>query len=281
MHVYRFFDDATKCRDNPQRHYVFKKGVPQRVPRRRWFAFLHGLERKHLDAGAHMLQASAESDLGEEEMQFLRLLRAYSDVLLLGPEDPWTSYQERLSKLHSLGIINLSLTLVGQKCEPIEQFKARKEHQVRSLAAKLRESRKDAKRKAMAAEAFRKQSEDAKKKLSLTQQLLRHAESQLHEFQHLHPDWEPLDGAPLLPKDDATARDFFVKTKWQENVDVKRQMELDPSGNTYIYCLLSVCHTLLLFCFHTNRCFDDVLERAKTHAPQQEGGYLESAGCNN
>ena len=130
MSNFRFFDDATKYRDNPQRHYAFKKGVRQRVPRRRWFKFLHGLKREHLDAGARMLQASDVSDLGKSEMELLRTLREYNDVLLLDPQDHWTAYQAVLSQLHSWGMLNLSLTLVGQNCAPLEQFKARKEHQV-------------------------------------------------------------------------------------------------------------------------------------------------------
>ena len=80
------------------------------VPRLRWYEFLHGLTREHLDSGARMLQVSCISDLDKSAMEFLSLLRDYSDVLLLGREDPWTAYQTQLKKLHDLDMLNLSLT---------------------------------------------------------------------------------------------------------------------------------------------------------------------------
>ena len=71
-------------------------------------------------------------------MQFLSLLRDYSDVLLLGREDPWTAYQAQLKKLHELGILNLSLTPLVRDAVFLQQV----QHKIRSLNAQLRESRK-------------------------------------------------------------------------------------------------------------------------------------------
>ena len=82
-------------------------------------------------------------DLGEPEMQLLQMLREYHDVLLLNPQDhlldcvPGSIKQTAL-----LGHFEPKSHSRGTKLCTLEQFKARKEHQVQSLAAKLRESRK-------------------------------------------------------------------------------------------------------------------------------------------
>ena len=90
-----------------------------------------------------MLQASTLSDVDASGMEFLRTLRDNSDLLLLDAEDPWTAYQTQLRKMHNFGILNLSLTLVGTNKLPLEQLTADKEHQVCSLAARLRERKKN------------------------------------------------------------------------------------------------------------------------------------------
>ena len=71
-------------------------------------------------------------------MEFLSLLRDYSDVLLLGREDPWTAYQTQLKKLHDLGMLNLSLTPLVRDAVFLQQV----QHKIRSLNAQLRESKK-------------------------------------------------------------------------------------------------------------------------------------------
>ena len=80
----------------------------------------------------------------------------------------------------------------------------------------------------------------SEKKLVRAQKLLRRAESQLIEFQNSHPEWEPQDGVPLIPKNGSEACDFFSTSNWQEEIDVESQMELDPTGN------LGVCTPPLL-----------------------------------
>jgi len=101
------------------------------VPRIRWYQFLHRLKPYQLDVGARMLQAGDISDIDEAGMQFLNHCREYHDVLLLNKNAPWSSYQTTMRRLHQLGIINLSLTLVGRKRLPVEQLLKEKE-QVRT-----------------------------------------------------------------------------------------------------------------------------------------------------
>ena len=68
---FRYFNDGkTVYREFPQRSYAFKKGVPEVVPRIRWYQFLHRLKPNQLDAGARMLQAGDISDIDEAGMQF-------------------------------------------------------------------------------------------------------------------------------------------------------------------------------------------------------------------
>ena len=67
----------------------------------------------------------------------------------------------------------------------------------------------------MMCENFRQKSvvSVSEEKLVRVQKLLRRAESQLLEFQNSNPDWKPLNGVPLIPKDGAQTRDFFSNIK--------------------------------------------------------------------
>ena len=120
----------------------------------------------------------------------------------------------------------------------------------------------------------------AEQKLSRVETLLRRAEAKLLAFRNAHPGWKPPEGQLLLPKDDEMARDLFAKV--DNEIDIERQMELDPSGNSCVRvrvplkCLLLTNNVMFVLC---NRGFDNVLARTKTHATQQEGCYLESTVC--
>lgn len=85
-----------------------------------------------------MLQVSCVTDLDAQGMDLLKLLRQYSDVMLLEAKAPWIAYQKQIAKLHQLGIVNLSLTLLGSNQLPLEQV----QHKIRSLQAQIRESKK-------------------------------------------------------------------------------------------------------------------------------------------
>ena len=107
---------------------------------------------------------------------------------------------------------------------------------MRSLAAKLRESKKKVRRKTMCAENYRQQLERAEAKIAEQDRLLRLASARLMAFAHTHPNYKPQGHITIADELVKDARTCFEEV--DENVDIKAQMKADPSGFVFIVFLL-------------------------------------------
>ena len=133
-------DDGSEvpCSSPVRRHYAFRRDVTL-VYGPRWAEFLQMVteQRSHLCSATRMLDVSSEKDLRDEDRLFMKKLRQYHDVLFVEEGDSFGIYQERLRKMHNLGILNLSFAPIDEKDE-LQQAMAEK----RSLVCRLREANK-------------------------------------------------------------------------------------------------------------------------------------------
>ena len=118
--------------------YVCKAGVTQvsLVP---WAKFLTDFwTSQDLDVGARLMHASSAEDLSEAGAALMQRLRNNHGVLMLEKHASISKYTARLKQLYQLGMLNLSLELVGPRNTPASQIKSK----MCSLSSKLRESKK-------------------------------------------------------------------------------------------------------------------------------------------
>ena len=228
-----YFDDRTLARKSPHRHYAFRTNEKQVVSENRWATFLNFWTAADLAIATNMLSAQVYADLRADEQEFLRVLRSFCDVLLLRKEDPLHQYQIRLRSLHRMGMINLSLP--HQDARYLSALEA----QNRSLVARLREAKKREQRDQTTMNNMRASIDDlssraieAEHKVIQQDKLLARAQTQLQQFQLLHPDWIP-EHEVLNEEDDADARKIF--NELDRDVDIARQMKYDKSGALTVF----------------------------------------------
>lgn len=221
LFVCRFFDDHSKARHQPQRHYAFRKDHKPIMSENRWATFLNEWTAYDLGTATNLVCAHVCADLTADEHELLVTLRRFHDVLLLDEKDPLHAYQTRLRSLHQLGMINLSFPRPN---ELISQLLREK----RSLVARLREANKRNVRTEKALKNVRNQCVSLQEQLDERQRQLVRAQAQLMSFRSLNPDWTPPDKEELTEQDhdDATKMFNVVDT----DLDVKKQMQYDPSG---------------------------------------------------
>lgn len=216
-----FWDDGTDARVAPQRHYAFRIDHKTVVSENRWVTFLNHWSKADLACATNLVCAHVYSDLSSKELDLLRTLRVFHDVLLLKKDDPLHAYQLRLKSLHRMGIVNLSLARADAS---LSKLLARK----RSLEASLRESRKRTKRAQETIDRMRTDYNLLETKLDDNNRLLAEAERKLLKFRNSHPNWNPADPETLTDEDhDQAAKIFDVVDK---DLDVQLQLKYDPSG---------------------------------------------------
>ena len=118
--------------------YAYKAGVTQvsLVP---WAKFLTDFwTSQDLDVGARLMHASSAEDLSEAGAALMQRLRNNHGVLMLEKHASISKYTARLKQLYQLGMLNLSLELVGPRNTPASQIKSK----MCSLSSKLWESKK-------------------------------------------------------------------------------------------------------------------------------------------
>lgn len=196
-------------------------------------------QRNHLCSATRMLHVSSEQDLRNEDRLFIKQLRQYHDVLFVDEFDSFDVYKERLRKMYQLGILNLSFAPIDEQDELLRALAAK-----RSLVSRLREANKKNKKLMARVKAAEEECAKAKK-------ISKIAEAQVAAFRLEHPEWTPPENL-LLPKDQQedfaslfqvgdtpTARTHAhsshlhylpLQALDKEVVDVKKQMEIDPTG---------------------------------------------------
>ena len=216
-----YWDDGTKAKYRPRRHYAFRKGVAPVVSENKWIEFLNRWTPEELGTATGLVQAGVYSDLNESQRHLLQILRTnYADVLLLKSDDPLHVYQTRLRTLWGYGMLNLSLP----SNTPLSQLK----RQLRSVTAQLRESKKRTARWKQSAKRHSDRADVAEAKLRAQEAILRKAKAQLQAFRTTHPDWQPPPGEFLLPQQNEDAEDIFRIV--DNDLDLELQMKHDPSG---------------------------------------------------
>lgn len=216
--------------NSPRVYYGSRPGVT-RIKEIDWAKFLSQWTHEMLDAASRLLLLSSPKDLETDTAKALAFLRENHQLLLLQRDDKMSVYQQTLARLHDLGMLNLSLVLVGPQGRPLCQERKT----IRSLTAKLRESRKREKqiRRCMIMHSREKLSEVAahertKLKLLATQKELVKAKQALNEFKKEHPEWEPPEDVDLARTQSRAFQQLFYQL--DADLNVKAQMKHDPSG---------------------------------------------------
>ena len=75
---YRYFDDGTKARKKPPRHYAFRKSVKPIVAENRWATFLNHWSSADLACATNLVCAHVSADLSADEHELLYTLKAIS-----------------------------------------------------------------------------------------------------------------------------------------------------------------------------------------------------------
>ena len=216
----RYFDDGTKARHKPPRHYAFRKQAKSIVAENRWASFLNHWSSNDLAVATSLVCAHVCADLHADEQDLLHSLRKFHDVLLLKRKDPLHAYQMRLRTLHRLGIINLS---VHREDASLAQLLSRK----RSLEASLRESRKRTARAEKTIDNMRAKCDSMQTNLDNCKLMLQQARANLQEFKSLHPDWTPESWELQTADHDDATKIFGIVDK---DLDLAKQLKYDPSG---------------------------------------------------
>ena len=216
----RYYDDGSKARERPQRHYAFREGSPPLVSENRWETFLNYWNSDDLASATNLVCAHVVADLTMNEQDLLCNLRQFADVLLLDKQDPLHVYQTRLRSLNRLGILNLSLSSSDAS---LSQLLARK----RSLEASLREAKKRNRRHMKTIEKMHLTTANLEEQLQSKDRLLAHAQAKFMEYKTMHPDWKPVYH-DLQDVDHEDAKKIFEVV--DKDVDIDAQMRYDPSG---------------------------------------------------
>lgn len=118
--------------------YACKAGATQ-VSLLHWAKFLTNFWTSHdLDVGARLMHARSAEDLSEAGAALMERLRKNHEVLMLEKNASIVKYTDRLKQLYQLGMLNLSLELVGSRNTPASQLKSK----MLSFSSRLRESKK-------------------------------------------------------------------------------------------------------------------------------------------